>query len=98
MTDKHDKTGIDVLSFEEEQEPEEIEETAAQDNEEPTVEEMIERIDAISSEMEEGQLSLEDSFRKYKQGMDLVKKCSRQISRVEKQMQVLDEQGELHDF
>ena len=59
---------------------------------------MLEKIDEISSEMEEGDLSLEDSFKKYRQGMDLVKKCSKQISAVEKQIQILDEQGELDDF
>ncbi len=98
MTEKHDKIGIDVLSFSEEPETQEIEDPVVKEEEEPSIEDMIEQIDAISAEMEEGHLSLEDSFRKYKQGMDLVKQCSRQISVVEKQMQIIDEQGGLHDF
>ena len=56
------------------------------------------KIDALSAEMETGDLTLEDSFAKYRQGMELIKECTKQIAAVEKQMQVLDEQGDLDDF
>ena len=102
MSDQYEQRGIDLYSFDDGTEPEEQEETVeedfAEEETQPSLEEMLEQIDAISSEMEEGDLSLEESFRKYKQGMDLVKQCSKEISRVEKQIQVLDEEGELHEF
>ena len=99
MTDQHEKRGLNVLTFDEDNRNDDYEEYFEEEEEiEPTLEEMIEQIDEISSEMENGRLSLEESFKKYKQGMDLVKKCSKQISAVEKQIQILDEQGELDDF
>ena len=99
MTDQHEKRGLTVLTFDEDKRNEDYEEYFEEEEElEPTLEEMIEQIDEISSEMENGRLSLEDSFKKYKQGMDLIKKCTKQISAVEKQIQVLDEQGEIDDF
>ncbi len=48
--------------------------------------------------METGALSKEDTLRKYKQGMSLVRQCTKEIASVEKQIQVLDEHGDLDDF
>ena len=42
--------------------------------------------------------SLEESFKLYHQGMDMLKVCSEKIDKVEKQMLLLDEDGETHDF
>ncbi len=100
MSDNRDQLGIDVLSFGASKpaasaEPETVEQP---EKKELLLEEMMAEIDAISSEMETGELSLEDSFRKYKQGMSLVRQCTKEIASVEKQIQVLDEQGDLDDF
>ncbi|MBQ4361747.1 MAG: exodeoxyribonuclease VII small subunit [Lachnospiraceae bacterium] len=99
MTDIRNQSGIDVLSFDADREESQDQSVREEKkNRKPTLEEMLEMIDEISSEMEEGNLSLEDSFRRYRQGMELVKRCAREIASVEKQIQVLDEHGDLDDF
>ncbi len=74
------------------------ENTAPNKEEDETLEETFARLEEIIRQMEEGKLSLEDSFTKYHQGMDLLKSCNDKIDKVEKQMQVLDEEGNTHDF
>ena len=49
-------------------------------------------------EMEDGEISLEESFRLYHQGMDMLKACNSKIDKVEKKMLLLDEEGEEHEF
>ena len=44
------------------------------------------------------ELSLEDSFNLYQEGMELVKCCNRTINDVEKKVLALDENGESHEF
>ncbi len=48
--------------------------------------------------MEQEDISLEESFRVYKNGMELLKQCNQAIDRVEKQVLVLNEDGECHEF
>ena len=43
-------------------------------------------------------MSLEETFRLYQEGMRLLKNCSEQIDRVEKQMIQIDEEGQIHEF
>lgn len=62
-----------------------------------TLDEALERLDALLARMEE-ENSLEETFRMYHQGVDLLKVCSDKIDRIEKQVQVLDEEGNLHEF
>ncbi len=70
-----------------------------EDNKEgQTLEETFAELEEIIRQMEEEELSLEDSFTKYHEGMDLLKSCNDKIDRVEKQMQVIDEEGNTHDF
>ena len=42
--------------------------------------------------------SLEESFRLYHRGMDMLKECSDRIDRVEKEIQVLDDKGDIHEL
>lgn len=56
-----------------------------------TVEESFARLDEIISQLESGALSLDDSFKKYNEGMKLIKSCNQQLDKVEKQIIVLDE-------
>ena len=44
--------------------------------------------------LEEGELSLEESFQLYKKGMELVKTCGEKIDRVEKQVMILSGEEE----
>ena len=46
----------------------------------------------------EQELTLEESFTAYQKGMELLKHCNEKIDQVEKKMQVLSEEGELHEF
>lgn len=62
-----------------------------------TLEEVFAQLDQVVQRMEED-ISLEESFSLYHQGMDMLKKCSDKIDKVEKQMLVLDEEGETHEF
>lgn len=56
-----------------------------------TLEEAFAELDSIVEELEQEQISLEDSFQKYKQGMDLLQYCNKKIETVEKKILVLEE-------
>ena len=43
-------------------------------------------------------IPLEQSFELYKEGMELLKKCNEKIERVEKQVLIMNEKGELDEF
>lgn len=66
------------------------------DEKQPRLEEMFASLDGIIEELEEEDVSLEESFVLYHKGMDLLKHCNEQIDCVEKQVQVLDEDGDTH--
>ena len=54
-----------------------------------SIEEICGRLDEIMEHLEDGAVSLEDSFGYYETGMKLVKACSGKLDRVEKQIMVL---------
>ena len=62
------------------------------------LEEALDRIDALLNQMGDKDVSLEETFRLYQEGMRLLKNCSEQIDRVEKQMIQIDEEGQIHEF
>ena len=66
--------------------------------EEQTLEELFAGLEEVLGAMEEPEVSLEESFRIYRQGMELLKQCNLAIDRVEKKVQVLSEDGETHEF
>ena len=47
------------------------------------LEEALDRIDALLNQMGDKDVSLEETFRLYQEGMRLLKNCSEQIDRVE---------------
>ena len=59
---------------------------------------LITSLEQTIKEMEDGEISLEESFRLYHQGMDMLKACNSKIDKVEKKMLLLDEEGEEHEF
>ena len=65
---------------------------------EQTLETVFEQLDEIVEKLEGESVSLEESFRLYHQGMDLLKICNDKIETVEKKMMVLDEDGGQHEF
>lgn len=68
-----------------------------QPEEERTLEEEFQELEQVLEVMEQ-EVTLEESFRLYHRGIDLLKACSDKIDRVEKQIQILDEEGESHGF
>ena len=68
------------------------------DEKEMTIEDALEALDQIMEQLEEGEASLEDTFNLYQKGMKLLKECSKKIDKVEKQLQILNENGENGEF
>lgn len=66
--------------------------------EEKTLEEAFGELDAIADQLEDRETSLEDSFRLYKQGMELLKYCNEKLDTVEKKMMQMNEDGTLSEF
>lgn len=66
--------------------------------EDQSLEKIFSDLELTIKEMEDGDLSLEESFRLYHRGMDMLKACSDKIDTVEKKIRLLDEEGEEHEF
>lgn len=75
---------------------EQIQKTDTQN--EKKIEEVFQELDTIADQLESGETSLEDSFRLYKKGMELLKYCSDKLDTVEKKMLQIDEDGVLREF
>lgn len=65
---------------------------------ETTLEQLFEKLEESISQLERDDISLEDSFKIYKEGMKLVQTCNNRIDRVEKEVLKLNENGELDEF
>jgi len=65
---------------------------------EKNIEDVFQELDVIAEKLESSDTSLEDSFRLYKQGMELLKYCSGKLDTVEKKMLQMDEDGTLREF
>ena len=63
-----------------------------------SLEEVFEQLDEVVKQLEGATVSLEDSFRLYHQGMELLKVCNDKIDLIEKKMLILDENGEQHEL
>ncbi|MCR4849839.1 MAG: exodeoxyribonuclease VII small subunit [Lachnospiraceae bacterium] len=66
----------------------------ANEKDEFKLEEGLELLEEKIEALEDEDISLEDSFKIYKEGMELIKKCNDHVDRVEKQIMMLDEEGE----
>ena len=58
-----------------------------------TIEEVFQELDNLAVKLEDSETSLEDSFRFYKEGMELLKYCSDKLDTVEKKRLQRDEDG-----
>lgn len=56
-----------------------------------SLEESFEVLDEIIGDLQGGELSLEESFQKYEEGMKLIKTCSEAIDKVEKKLEIISE-------
>jgi len=59
-----------------------------------TLEDSFGSLEKIIYSLENGQLSLDESFKMYNEGIKLIKNCNIQLDKVEKQIIVLDKNGE----
>ena len=66
----------------------------AEEMPEESLEELFAKLDQVAK----GDTSLEESFGLYQKGMEMLKLCNEKIDTVEKKVQVLEENGEIHDF
>lgn len=55
-----------------------------------TIEESFASLDTIIEELQNGDLTLEESFQKYEEGMKLIKNCNTAIDKVEKKLEVIN--------
>ena len=62
------------------------------------LEENFERLEETIERLSEEDISLEDAFAAYSEGMKLLKECNAQIDRVEKKVLKLLEDGELEEL
>lgn len=63
-----------------------------------TLEETFELLEEKLESLESEDISLEDSFKIYKEGMDLLRQCHEKIDYVEKKVLEINEAGELVEF
>ncbi|MFW5676120.1 MAG: exodeoxyribonuclease VII small subunit [Acetivibrio ethanolgignens] len=56
-----------------------------------SLEASMEELEGVLKELEREEISLEDSFRLYNEGMKLLKSCNDMIDKVEKKLVVLEE-------
>ena len=68
------------------------------DQEQFRLEEAFDRIEALLEKLQDKDVTLEESFGLYQEGMGLLKLCNENIDRVEKQMLQIDEEGQTHEF
>lgn len=68
------------------------------DKKEQSLEELFEELDMVAARLEQGNLTLEESFQLYQDGMNKLKLCNEKIDQVEKKVLILEESGELHEF
>lgn len=61
--------------------------------EKESLEEMFEQLDTILENMEDPELSLEDAFSLYEQGIKKIQNCNQKLDMVEKKMLQIAENG-----
>ncbi len=69
-----------------------------EEKKEPGLEELFLEIEDIITQMEDREVSLEQSFLLYEAGMKKLKQCNDKIDMVEKKMLVLNGDGTTEDF
>lgn len=61
-------------------------------------EEAYAELQNIVAQMESGQMSLEESLKAYQRGNELLQYCQNALAKVEQQVQILTERGQLLPF
>ncbi len=68
------------------------------ENPKASLEETFQELSMIIEKMQEREVTLEESFSLYEQGIRKLKLCNEKIDSVEKKMLLLNQQGELEAF
>ncbi len=68
------------------------------ENQKASLEETFQELSMIIEKMQEREVTLEESFSLYEQGIRKLKLCNEKIDSVEKKMLLLNQQGELEAF
>ncbi len=68
------------------------------EDKELTIEEAFSQVEDKIKALESEEASLEDSFKLFKEGMDLLKYCNDSIDQVEKKVQMIIGDGQTEDF
>ena len=64
-----------------------------------TLEQSFEKLEQIIGNLENGDVSLEDSFKLYNEGMKQIQNCNQQLDKVEKKIVVLNQkEGDEDEF
>lgn len=63
-----------------------------------TLEDAFTQLETVIERLEAEDISLEDSFKAYSEGMELLQFCNASIDRVEKKVLKMNEDGELDEF
>ena len=63
-----------------------------------SLEEALEKLDETIGKLQAEDVTLEESFQLYKDGMDYVKICSETIDMVEKKVLMLNQEGSLNEL
>lgn len=59
------------------------------------IEEAFSKITSIVEQLEAPEITLEESMKLYRQGVELLTECGKSLDRIEKEMIVLTEEGEI---
>ena len=62
-----------------------------------TVDAALQQLDGIVAQLENGSLSLEESFALYERGMKLADTCDAMITAIEQKVRVISQDGEITD-
>lgn len=57
-------------------------------------EDAVENLDIVVKKLSEPELSLEEAFNSYEEGIQLLKHCNETIDKVEKQVMLINDNGE----
>lgn len=70
----------------------------ASENKGATIEENLDRLDEIASQLSDPDVSLHDSFMLYEEGVKKIKDCSQMIASVKQKVEKLEKDGTVTDF
>lgn len=62
------------------------------------LEESFEKLEQIVENLEKDDISLEEAFDYYKNGIELLKQCNEKLDEVEKKVMIITENGDLDEF